>query len=504
MRGKQGDDTELFQLVTMEMLVPGNHRLRRLHRVLDLSFVDKCVASLYSSIGRTSVDPEVVVRMWILQCLHGYSERELCDEMQMHAGFRWFCGLSFNDRIPDQSTLVKLRTEKWANSGIWAALLRETVRACEAAGICSPDRLGVDGTQILANAATVSLEEIPPPLKIETSEPPVTEPHNTMQEPQAQASATPELHIETVQEPQVQAPATPELHVETVDEPQVQASATPELHIETGGRQTGKRRSGDPDWHGEKFGNDTHRSTTDREARLYRKGKQQGANLRYLGHYLADVKSGVIYDAMATQATGTAEREATIEMLDGLQKRPSELVMDLGYRDGDFLVHVRQRGVMPIVPIGDEKLEDVPVWIRETRDIERQKKRSEQAAIARVRNAVRTASKGRRGTKAQRQRTRLEHLFAEGKDHHGLARAQGRGLKRVDQQVRLTAAVQNLKRLMASKGRRKGANTVMVTPLAAKSNAYKAIPGRLKRIHRRFQRGYRHFIISRAKVRSGL
>ena len=45
--------------------------------------------------------------------LHGYSERELCDEMLMHAGFRWFCGMSFNDRIPDQSTLVKLRTEKW-------------------------------------------------------------------------------------------------------------------------------------------------------------------------------------------------------------------------------------------------------------------------------------------------------------------------------------------------------------------------------------------------------
>ena len=79
---------------------------------------------------------------------------------------------------------------------------------------------------------------------------------------------------------------------------------------------------------------------------------------------------------------------------------------------------------MPIVPIGDEKLEKVPIWIRETRDLERQTKRSEQAAIARVRNAVRTASKGRRGTKAQRQRTRLEHLFAEAKDHHGLARAQ--------------------------------------------------------------------------------
>ena len=61
MLGKQGDDTELFQLVTMDALVPANHRLRRLKSVLDLSFVDKCVASLYSSVGRRSVDPEVVV-----------------------------------------------------------------------------------------------------------------------------------------------------------------------------------------------------------------------------------------------------------------------------------------------------------------------------------------------------------------------------------------------------------------------------------------------------------
>jgi transposase len=465
MRGKQGDDTELFQLVTMEMLVPSNHRLRRLHAVLDLSFVDKCVASLYSPIGRTSVDPEVVVRMWILMILHGYSERELCDEMQMHAGFRWFCGLSFNDRIPDQSTLVKLRTKKWAESGIWAALLRETVRLCEAAGIASPDRMGVDGTQIRANAATVSLEEVVPPLKIEVSEPPAEEPLNS------------------------------------VEVPQDQAPAQPELRVENGGRQTGRRKSGDPDWHGEKFGNDTHRSTTDPEARLYRKGKQQGAQLRYLGHYLVDVKSGVIYDAMATQATGTAEREATIEMLDGLQERPRELVMDLGYRDGDFLVDVRQRGVMPIVPIGDEKLEQVPVWTRETRDLARQKKRSEQAAIARVRNAVRIASRGRSGAKAQRQRTRLEHLFAEGKDHHGLARAQGRGLKRVDQQVRLTAAVQNLKRLLASKGRRKGANTVTFMPLTSNSVSLGRLSKRLVCTYSRFQRNCGHFNIHLAKVR---
>lgn len=393
--------------------------------------------------------------------LHGYSERELCDEMQMHAGFRWFCGLSFNDRVPDQSTLVKLRTEKWVDSGIWKALLKETVRACEAAGITCSGRLGADGTQILANAATVSLEEIPPPLKVEVGNPPVED--------------------------------MPPL------EPETRLPAKPELQVEAGGRPRGKHKSGDPDWHGERFSNDTHRSTTDPEARLYRKGKQQGAQLRYLGHYMADVKSGVIYDAMATQATGTAEREAAIEMLDGLAHPPVELAMDLGYRDGAFLVDTLGRGVMPLVPI-DEKLEPVPAWTRQTRDLVRQRKRSEQAAIARTRNAVRRANTGRRGAGAQRQRTRLEHLFAEAKDHHGLARAQGRGLKRVDQQVRLTAATQNLKRLMASRGRRRETNLAALTLQTANLNACRPIFGRLMRTQSRLYRSCGHYGCYSAKV----
>jgi transposase len=462
MLGKQNDDTELFQLVTMDSLVPLDHRLRRLNAVLDLSFVDDCVASLYSSIGRKSVDPEVVVRMWILMTLHGYSERELCDEMQMHAGFRWFCGLSFNDRIPDQSTLVKLRTEKWAESGIWKALLDETVRACEASGIIGSGRFGVDGTQILANAATASLEEIPPPLKIEVSEPSVT-------------------------------PVAP-------TEPDGPRTVTHALRVESGGRPKGKHKSGDSDWHGEKFSNETHRSTTDPEARLYRKGHQQETKLRYFGHYMADVKSGVIYDAMATQATGTAEREATIEMLDGLAHRPNELAMDLAYRDGAFLGQVLDRGVMPLVPIGDEQAEAVPIWTRQTRDLARQKWRSEQAAAARARNTVRAANKGRRGAKAQRQRTRLEHLFAEGKDHHGLARAQRRGLKRVDQQVKLTAATQNLKRLLASKGRRKGANTAAFIVLTDNLANCQCLHTQLGRKYRRFQTNGRDTYIYLVKL----
>src|SRR5439155_15554212 len=166
MIGKQHRNTDQVQCVSTETLVPTQHVLRRLHAALDLSFVREHVAPFYSEIGRHSIDPEVVARMWILQHYYGFSEREVCDEVTMHAGFRWFCGLSFQDAVPDQSTLVKLRTVKGAQSGLWQAVLEETVRACEAAGIARGKRRGIDGTQIDANAAIVSLEAIPPPLQV--------------------------------------------------------------------------------------------------------------------------------------------------------------------------------------------------------------------------------------------------------------------------------------------------------------------------------------------------
>ena len=459
MLGKQGDNTDLFQCVTMEALVPPNHRLRRLWSVLDLSFVCERVAALYSSVGRTSADPEVVVRMWILQHLHGFSEREVCDEMQMHAGFRWFCGLSFNDTVPDQSTLVKLRTQKWAGSGIWEDLLDETIRACEVAGIASPHRMGVDGSQLLADAATVSLEEISPVLSVVESE---SEPFPAPDEPAR------------------------------ISVPEEAVRVPPAFVVEDGGRLRGRHRSGDPDWHGERFSNATHRSTTDPDARLYRKGSAQEAKLRYLAHYMADVKSGVIYGAMATRATGTAEREATIAMLDNLDVPPDELVADLGYRDGSFLAGVIERGITPLVPIGGER-EEEPHWKRATRNPVLKEQRENRLVAARARNATREASRGRRGAHAQRQRTRLEHLFGEAKEHHGLARAHGRGLNRVDQQVKLTAATQNLKRLLASRQWRRAAAQAAALPASARFAILKGQMARIRVARARFCRDHRHF-----------
>ena len=82
------------------------------------------------------------------------------------------------------------------------------------------------------------------------------------------------------------------------------------------GPPKGGGRNRDADFQGERRGRETHESTTDPEARLYRKGKQQGAQLCYLGHVLTENRNGLVVDVDLTEANGYAEREAALAMLE--------------------------------------------------------------------------------------------------------------------------------------------------------------------------------------------
>src|SRR6266480_5445880 len=75
-------------------------------------------------------------------------------------------------------------------------------------------------------------------------------------------------------------------------------------------------RNGERDFHNEQRRNDTHASTTDPEARLYRKGQGKEAKLCFMGHALMENRHGLVVQADTTEANGTAEREAALEMID--------------------------------------------------------------------------------------------------------------------------------------------------------------------------------------------
>ena len=119
------------------------------------------------------------------------------------------------------------------------------------------------------------------------------------------------------------------------------------------GEPPGPGRNGERNFHGEKRSNETHASTSDPEARLARKGDGQGSRMAYAGHFLMENRNGLIVEALLTQASGTAEREAALAMIErrGPRGRRITLGADKGYDVAGFIAALRARRVTPHVAI---------------------------------------------------------------------------------------------------------------------------------------------------------
>jgi transposase len=117
-----------------------------------------------------------------------------------------------------------------------------------------------------------------------------------------------------------------------------------------GGPPPGPGRNGERDFHGESRTNETHASTTDPEARLFRKGKGAASKLCYMGHVVIENRNGLIVDTELTQATGWAERTAAEAMMETLApKRGATLAADKGYDAAAYVAALRDLGVTPHV-----------------------------------------------------------------------------------------------------------------------------------------------------------
>ena len=402
MLGQNPSQPALFQMIDIESLVPQGHRLRQIDAALDLGFVREALAECYTpGWGRPSIDPELALRMMILGVLYDLSDRQLCDEIRMHAGYRWFCRLNFHDSVPNHSTLSRLRNERWAKSDVFTLLFEEVLKGCVSEGMVSGRHVSVDGTQIRANASMHSLE------RTETDDP--------------------EGNDEPPEEPVTE---------KVAKEPQ------PE------GAWEGR---------GERYSNQTHTSSTDPDARLYRKGKGKSASLSYLIHDIIDTKSRVILGRRASIATGTAERDVALELIRehearrsilGLDQAVEVLTGDTGYGASSFVSDLVDLDITPHVPLqAASEPEELPSWQRRTFNLARYRKRRVAVRLAEARNKVRLESSGHAYAVSRRLRIRSEHIFAEAKNEHGLGRARHRLLSKVDRQSQLVATVQNLKRL---------------------------------------------------------
>ena len=147
------DQGQLFYSFCLDEAVPDDHLVRGIAAVLDLSWVHAELAPYYPKIGRPSIDPALMIRMLIIGYVFGIrSERLLCREAQVNMAYRWFCGLSIEDKIPDHSAFSRARNERFRDSDIFRRVFERVVEACIAAGLVGGEGFAVDASLIAADA----------------------------------------------------------------------------------------------------------------------------------------------------------------------------------------------------------------------------------------------------------------------------------------------------------------------------------------------------------------
>ena len=356
MRGEDWTSGGLFSYVDVEARIPAKHPLRAMRRLTNaaLSELDGAFSALYVGFGRPSIPPERLLRATLLQLLYSIrSERQLAERIEFDLLFRWFVGLSIDEKVFDASTFSKNR-DRLLTQEIAQRFLASLLALPEVKGLLSAEHFSVDGTLLKAWASMRSFRP-----KDGSGEPP------------------------------------------------------------------SPGRNGEADFRKTKRSNETHASTTDPDARLFRKADGQESRLCYLGHALMENRSGLVVAAEATLATGTAEREAAARLSERLPEGAT-LGADKNYDAEAFVEGLKAGGIEPHVAINGTVSKNGKV--RKT------------AVPPDVATSPGYAI-------SQRLRKRIEESFGWSKTVGGLAQVKVRGLAKVRAVFVLAMAAYNIVRL---------------------------------------------------------
>jgi len=436
MMGQHARSEALFYYFKLDDYLPENHLLRLIDRHISLAFVRERLKDSYSETGRPSIDPELLLRILLIGYLYGLtSERKLVEELRMHLAWRWFTGLGFDQEIPHHSTFSKNRHGRFQESKLFEQLFEQIVKQCMEVVLVRGDNLSVDGSFVEANAAKES--RIP-------------------REQLAEAAQVKQTLRQYLSELEEQNPVEEPVH----EQEQV--------------------------------------STTDPDSTYATKGGTP-ARLGYYDNYLVDNASCVIVGVQGTAARMSQETVAAQEMITRFVqwqgRGPASVVADATYGNGEFLQWLMERDITPYMRTRDsalrknsplygperftylpasnsylcpagEQLNYVGLNVRNrahayigsgkrcgacSQKAQCTSGRYKYLAIhiheparQRARELVNTPE----FANAQRQRKKVEALFAELKNQIGLRRLRLRRMKFVREQFFLAAAAQNIKRLV--------------------------------------------------------
>jgi transposase len=151
---RQVMQSALFYEFCLETHVPADHMLRSIDRFVDLGDIRAHLAPFYSSTGRPSIDPELLIRILIVgYCFGIRSERRLCEEIHLNLAYRWFCRLGLEGAVPDHSTFSKNRHGRFRDSDLLRHVFEAVVRRCIAEGLVGGEGFAVDASLIKADAS---------------------------------------------------------------------------------------------------------------------------------------------------------------------------------------------------------------------------------------------------------------------------------------------------------------------------------------------------------------
>lgn len=382
MRGRQDGQPRLFYSINVESRIRKNHPLRDVKRRVDgiLSEMSPRFDEAYSSMGRPGVPPEQLLKALLLQALYSIrSEAQLVERIDTDLLFRWFLDLDPAEEVFDATAFTHNRP-RLDEYGLITAFFDAIVHQAIDRGLCS-DHFSVDGTIIESYASAKSFRP---------------------KEPSA-----------------------------ADDEGGSPPSATSDGNCF-------KPRNPDVDFHGQKRTNETHMSTTDPEAKLFRKGSGKPAQLAHLGHALTENRHGLIMQVDVTDANRRSEITAAVNMTDRHatthDHRPATIGSDRGYDSGEYYIALEERGITPHGAMSS------------------QEPKPETTAKHRRPNAyARRRMKERQETDdyqlSQRCRKKVEECFGWIKTIAGLARSRHVGRWKLSQQLHIAAAAFNLVRL---------------------------------------------------------
>jgi transposase len=153
---QERDQGRLFYELRLEDRIPENHLLRRMNVFVSAALADlhKELEPYYSEIGRPSIDPELMIRMFIVGYRYGIrSERKLCQEVELHLAYRWFCKLDLDDKVPHHSTFSENRLGRFRENDLLRHIFERVVWAAVAMGLVKGEGFAVDASVLEANAS---------------------------------------------------------------------------------------------------------------------------------------------------------------------------------------------------------------------------------------------------------------------------------------------------------------------------------------------------------------